>query len=79
MLANKNKNYQIKETEQDDYHLLLTRKEIDFTTLEVKKIETVQVFDPKGFKQFKEFKPEDIKGVEILHDPTYKPAKENAK
>jgi hypothetical protein len=36
----------------------------------------IQIFDKKGFDQFKKFKPADISEVEILHDPTIKAKKD---
>lgn len=71
MLANKNEKFQIKENEKSDYHLLITKKVFNHEKNDMDITKTIHIFDPKGFDQFKKFKPAGIGEVEILHDPIY--------
>jgi hypothetical protein len=74
--ANKSKSHKIKESERGFYHVLIIRKthNPDAQKYDIDKM--IQVFDKKGFDQFKKFKPADISEVEILHDPTIKAKKD---
>jgi len=68
--ANRSKTHKIKETEKDYYHVEIIRKTHNAERQKYDINRSVQIFDKKGFKQFKDFKPADISEVEILHDPT---------
>jgi len=72
LLANKSKSHKIKEAEKDYYHVLISREIHDSENKRYVTQKSIQIFDEKGFKQFKNFKPADITGVEILHDPKFK-------
>ena len=77
--ANRSKSHEIKESEKGYYHVLIIRKthNPEKQTYDIDKM--VQIFDKKGFDQFKKFKPADISEVEVLHDPTLKPTMKKKK
>ena len=70
--ANKRKTYKIKESEAHLYHVELLTRTDDPVNKRYIDHRNVQMFDGKGFQQFKKFKPAGILEVEILHDPTFK-------
>lgn len=70
--ANRSESHKIKETEKDFYHVLIIRKEYDPDSNDMITNKSISIFDRKGFKQFKDFRPAGISGIEILHDPNFK-------